>query len=1162
MLTVPKLIAALERRGVVPPADVARLQQLYAAAPSEFGIRVMLKWLVNRGRISAEQSEKIQQARPGVTAEKLLDELFPASGDMELTIAEDEDDREEDTKDLLPDEELNQEQLTLPPRGSPTFAGGVPPRPPSPPADPLIAPDGSAKTNAPAGVGGYSDLVSELFAGDGVDLAAPISLPQARRKLRRGNRWDSPLMMVGGGLLLLLVLGGAFLLWRIGRQSGDDAFATAESAYGEGAYARAVELYDKFLLDYPNHPASGRAVVHRGLSRIRLTVETTNDWSRARQTAADVLGEIAPHEDFGSVRPDLGVLLPDIAQHLARQALAKNDAALLAEAREAQGLVEKYLPPSDVLRARNAETETLIAQTQRRLDRDLRTMETIAAMKAAVAKRDIAAAFQAHAAFVAGDGAAAEAPALRTALLDVARSAAQGARFVAAATQAETGEPAGPALRFAPLLVTKGSAVEALRGTAVTTIVGGTAFAFDGADGKLMWRRTVGFDSILSPQRIGTATTADILLHDSIRREFLVVDTTTGAVRRRFAVPQNGSDANQRSWAAVYDQRLYLTLASGRLYVFDLTTGASTGYVEFPQPLQQAAALDPRGRVLYQAADDGVVYTLAASDLRVLESGVLGETGDATTAPFCVGAYLLLFERRGDAGRMLVYETDREGLKPKAIGRHDFATYVPLLPATSQRYVTTVDLAGTLKVFDFSAREAQLIVKPVAEYRLAGGKQLRHVVFQGTQLWIAGNQLERLELQTTLGKLSQVRAYMPRSHALQSPLVTAEHVVYLYRDGERQSVNVAAIVKADGVEAWNTWFGIPVAAAPLVNGDDQRILFTADGVDSAQFTVVPTAANATGAVAEKLSVHIERGVLRLLGPPLPTDVDTIALPVVNKIASPEGSAVASGTAGEKYRLLVFREGAAPSFLSLSPDDQPPAAEISAFQHGALVPTSLGNLRWLAIAEKAQDIAPFQPPLIAGTETEWTRAEVVGDSIVISDRRTHLYHLQLQKMPTPHLAAAGQVSLSRPLVGNLAVVGTMAYAVDSAHTLQTFKLPDLTAGPTWDLPDACVWNGPTASGKLVFVATSEPQGLACRALDERGQLVWEQRLPVGTLPPVATSDAVFLADIRGGVARLNAADGRETKRIETGLAITHGPFVHGDKLLLATSSGELVEMAQP
>lgn len=1162
MLTVPKLIAALQRRGVLPEADVARLQQLHGAAPSEFGVRVMLKWLVNRGRLTAEQAEKLRQAPAGVSVEKLLDQIFPPSGDMELTIADD-DDREEDTKDLAPDEDLDQKHLTLPPRGSPTFAGGVPPCPSATSsADPLLAPDGSAKTTAPAGVGGYSDLISELFSGDGVDLAAPLSLPQARRKPRSGNQWDSPLMLVGGGLLLVLVLGGAFLLWRITRQSGDDAFAAAEAAYGEGAYARAVEQYDKFLLDFPSHPAAGRAVVHRGLSRIRLTVETTNDWSRARRTATEVLAEIAPHEDFGSVRPDLGVLLPDIAQHLARQALAKNDAALLAETREAQGLVEKYLPPSDVLRARNAETETLIAQTQRRLDRDLRTMETIAAMKAAIAKRDVAAAFQAHAAFVAGDGAAAAAPALRAALLEVAQSAAQGARFVAAATKAETGDPDGPALRFAPLTATQGSTVEALRGAVLTTIVGGTAYAFDGADGKLLWRRTVGFDSILPPQRIGAAATADTLLHDSIRREFLVVDTATGALRRRFAVPQNSSEANPRSWAAVHDQRLYLTLASGRLHVFDLTTGTSTGYVEFPQPLQQAAALDPRGRVLYQVADDGVVYTLATADLRVLESAVLGESGDATTAPFGVGSYLLLFERRGDAGRMLVYEVDREGLKPKAIGRHDFATYVPLSPVTSQRYVATVDLAGTLKVFDFSAREADLVVKPVAEYRTAGDKQLRYLSFQGTQLWVAGNQLERLELQTTLGKLSQVRAYVPRSHALQAPLVTADHVIYAYRDGERRGANVAAVVKADGQEPWTARFGVPAATAPLVTNDGRRILFAADGIDLAQFEIAPTAAAAGGVVSGKLPSRLVRGVSRLLGPPLTTDADTIALPVVNADPAQAGSPGALVSTNEKSALLLFRKGTDPSAVSLSSDDQPPAGEPSVFQGGALVPTSLGPLRWLPLTEKAAEIAPFQPPLIAGTKTEWTRAEVAGNSIVVSDRRTHLYHLRLQQSPTPHFEAAGQLSLSRALVGNLAVVGTMVYAVDSAHTLQTFKLPDLAAGPTWDLPEACLWNGPVASGNLVFVATSEPEGLNCRAFDERGQLVWERRLPAGTLPPVVAGDAVFIADDRGGIARLNAADGREAKRIETGLAVTHGPVVSGDTLLVTTASGELVELAHP
>ncbi|MBN8626055.1 MAG: hypothetical protein J0M17_11250, partial [Planctomycetes bacterium] len=188
-------------------------------------------------------------------------------------------------------------------------------------------------------------------------------------------------MLVGGAVLLVLVLGGAFLVWRIMRASGDEAFRTAETAYNEGAYSRAIELYDQFLLKYPRHLSANQAVVHRGLSRIRLAVEGSNDWSNTRRATAEVLNEIATNEEFGGAHADLGVLLPDIAQNLAREALAKNSTALLEEAVAAQALVTKYLPASEVLTATNVVTETLFAQARFRFDRGRRAAETAAAMQ-------------------------------------------------------------------------------------------------------------------------------------------------------------------------------------------------------------------------------------------------------------------------------------------------------------------------------------------------------------------------------------------------------------------------------------------------------------------------------------------------------------------------------------------------------------------------------------------------------------------------------------------------------------------------------------------------------------------------------------------------------------------------------------------------------------
>ena len=73
------------------------------------------------------------------------------------------------------------------------------------------------------------------------------------------------------------------------------------------------------------------------------------------------------------------------------------------------------------------------------------------------------------------------------------------------------------------------------------------------------------------------------------------------------------------------------------------------------------------------------------------------------------------------------------------------------------------------------------------------------------------------------------------------------------------------------------------------------------------------------------------------------------LPVVNTVPAQVESPGIASSANEKYALLVFRKGATPGSIPLSSDNQPPAAELSVFQGGTLVPTSLGTLRWLPVA---------------------------------------------------------------------------------------------------------------------------------------------------------------------------------------------------------------------
>ncbi|MGC3970952.1 MAG: hypothetical protein QM775_27555 [Pirellulales bacterium] len=840
-----------------------------------------------------------------------------------------------------------------------------------------------------------------------------------------------------------------------------------------------MELFDQFLTNYPRHVSAPRAVVHRGLSQIRLAVEGTRDWPQARRKTSEILDTIASNEEFGTAHADLGVLLPEIAQNLAREALAKNDAGLLEEASTAQAMVTKFLPDSDVLKSKNAATETLLARARHRFDRDRRAAETAAAIEAAVAKKEIVAAFKAYADFAAADATGASVPALRGALAEAAKAAAGAVKFVAEPVKPLAAEPDRNE-QYIPLIVGDTvTPIEALRASIVYASTGGVAFAFDAADGKLLWRRTVGFDELLPPQRIFATADADTLLHDSIHREFLVVESRTGAIKRRLPIPRSKTDAHERSWASLVEGRLYLTLVSGRLYAFDLATGTADGFAQFPQPLQQAAAVDARNGVIYQTADDGVLYVLLRDGLKPLESTAVGTSGVWTTSPVRIGTKLLLFERRGDAGRMIVCETERDGTKPHPIGSYDFASYVPLPPVSLQRYVVTADVAGVLRAFDFSAAAAEgeaAAIRPLAEYRSAGGKQLRYLAAQGMQLWLAGAQLERLELQPTLGKLSSVKTYLPGTIAQGSPTLGEEQVAYVFADADRPGISIATVDKADGQERWRRRLGLPLAAPPARVGED-FLAFASDGATLFQFRI-PAEQNApSAATAGSSSVVQYADIHRLVGRPLIVSPDACQILVETKSAAKNSSTSSATPAAKTYRLLAVtndgRDGGSVAF-----DANVPVAPPCAFQRGVIVPLGRGEVTWEQLPFGSAGAYPFLPPTIAGSEVPWTRPETTGTSLVISDRHTHLYRLELEREPKPALAQKAQAPLGHAVVGNLAALETCIYLVDSEHVLRAFQLPELAAGPTWNLEGPAAWDGPVAADSLVFAAHTVGVELEC------------------------------------------------------------------------------------
>ncbi len=77
---------------------------------------------------------------------------------------------------------------------------------------------------------------------------------QPRPHRVRKNRWDSPLLLLGGGGLVLLSLAGLLLWFVLTRGSGDEYFSAADEEYRGSSYSQAVYKFEQYLVKFPSHP--------------------------------------------------------------------------------------------------------------------------------------------------------------------------------------------------------------------------------------------------------------------------------------------------------------------------------------------------------------------------------------------------------------------------------------------------------------------------------------------------------------------------------------------------------------------------------------------------------------------------------------------------------------------------------------------------------------------------------------------------------------------------------------------------------------------------------------------------------------------------------------------------------------------------------------------
>ena len=320
------------------------------------------------------------------------------------------------------------------------------------------------------------------------------------------------------------------------------------------------------------------------MAQLLPAVSGTPDWSQAYALAAQDVPEMAAQAGYDTVLGELAGILPKIAEGMAQRADREPTAGNLHDAAGALELARKYLPGKLRPWDRLARVELALGLAERKAAAGGQLQQAVAAINDSAKAGKLA------------EGLAARRHLLRQfpAFKNDAELAAAMANLAEAAKglvkKTDKVAPRAPAAQMvmqssvALVQYLKADAADAAGSEAVCVVADGVAYGIQGATGKVLWHRFVGFGP--SGQDASGVPNADTsegrpVLLDWSRGELLRVEAVSGNALWRYVLP----DAPVAQPSSVGD-RVWVPMRSGRLALVESGAGQGVALVELGQPLR------------------------------------------------------------------------------------------------------------------------------------------------------------------------------------------------------------------------------------------------------------------------------------------------------------------------------------------------------------------------------------------------------------------------------------------------------------------------------------------------------------------------------------------------------------------------------------------------
>lgn len=969
------------------------------------------------------------------------------------------------------------------------------------------------------------------------------------------NDFDSPLLLIGGGVLAMLLLGGVGLTLLMGLQSGDQLLESAREAYESGSLSSARDQYEAFVEDFGSHTRWSEARVSLAVVRIRQLTDTSGDWLRALAVAQEEIPQIEDEEAFPQRRGEFASMLPKIARGLAEKAESKSessdgtDEALTAEidemvaaTRDTLALIgnTKYVPKSQRDSGDIADIEALLDRVARRREAVADLAEALKQIDASAGTGDIATAYATHSAFVSRRPELRDDERLAERLAAAVESERQTVRYVEDPADAATEDrPSAIGLALPLANPRREGRVEA-SGVFVSAFRG-VLYAVDASTGELRWRRPIGesLDNV-SPTQVGD----DLLVIDHRRGVLLRLDAASGKLAWRVQVEEPDGDSSLHTPVPAGD-RILVASESGRLWSIGATDGKRYGYAQFAQPLRSPPAADPEHGKAYLLGQQSSLYSLDAQTLECLAVQYNGHAkGAAPVAPIALAGRVLLLQNVGaETSLLTVYGTNADGMLANKLSEWRQVGVVSTNPVIDGRRVlvtTERDAAYLYEVSDGPEAPPLSQIATRAAQRQTGGQS--RVAAVGGEVWVAGEGLTRTAASLADSQLV-VRAIpdpCDKDRFLGSFEARGGALLHTRVRKGAPGVTFGATDARSGKLVWETDLSVAPLGPPIASSRPRGVIAT-------------TILGHTHLIGP---AQIKAGVS-----PKPTVAPPGDRGYNARIALASGIGVLSvqGTREWIATALAPRVGVR---LSSLPGD---LAAVPTALAGALVaPLSVGQVHLLDAAGR-QRATPFQPKVNVGESVEWTRA-AVGKAgaqriVAISDGARSVYCLGLRTEGDPALVELGSHELTEGDPTTPVEIAESRAAIGLAGgRLVILELPALGAAAVVDLPSEIV-SGPHGVGDRFVVGLDDGR---VAVVDPSGSVAWTAPLDNSRLagPPLADGDAMIVVTQGGTLMRLDAGSGEALGREDLGQRAGSGATAFGSRLLVAAADGTVLVLSKP